>query len=92
MTHREIYANLIYDNITQVESLEREIKLWEETLKKRVFDMKWMPKIQVVIDSIENEIKSTLEECQYYLKRIGELRDAVTCQPEPAKDEANTSV
>ena len=74
----EAYQDFIAENLDHVNRLTEEAKRWKVIYQKRVFDIQWITPIKEIIDSLHNDIKKNIEECQYYIKRIEEIKYAET--------------
>jgi len=83
------YQDFILKNIEYIEYLRAEIKYWEEILKKRIFDDDWPKSIREIIKAFKQDITKNLEECQYYLKRIEEMRHDQVNSGQPGSDKGS---
>ena len=92
MTETEqMYVAFIFENLDNVEVIQKDIEQWEVIYKKRVFDKKWPQHIQEIVDLLRTEIKQELEQCRYYVKRIKEVRNEQFSTPQPGQDQSNAS-
>lgn len=72
----DLYIGFIAEDLEYVEELHKEILHWQEVYKKRVFELKWAGSVKEILGLIKYDIKRNLEECQYYLTRIEEIKNA----------------
>lgn len=76
-----VYAGWIEENLEYVEKLKIEVEYWQKILKKRVFDGTWPQSIKAVITALQYQIVRQIEDCHYYIQRIGEEKNAEPCKP-----------
>ena len=92
MTETEqMYATFIFENLDNVEIIQKDVEYWEAIYKKRVFDKKWPQHIQDVVNLLRLEIKQELDQCRYYVKRINEVRNEQSSTPQPGQDQSDAS-
>ena len=90
MTETEqMYATFIFENLDNVEIIQKDVEYWEAIYKKRVFDKKWPQHIQDVVNLLRLEIKQELDQCRYYVKRINEVRNEQSSTPQPGQDKSD---
>ena len=76
-TYLEGYLSWLSENMDQIENLKKELRYWNAIYSKRIFDLSWAKPIQEILDLLKQEIKKQIEECQYYLKRVKEVKDEI---------------
>lgn len=69
------YQKFIEENLDYIEYLHKEIKHWNSIKQKRALEAKWTESLQEIVDNIKILIKKNMDECQYYLKRIEEIKN-----------------
>lgn len=86
-----MYIKWIGENLDEIEGLRTEVEYWQTVYKKRAFDETWPSDIKEIIEGIKIGVKKNIEECQYYLKRIEEMKNDKISMSQSIENEANAS-
>lgn len=86
---KEAYMEFIKENIDEIDRLQEEISYWQKIYSHRIFDKDWPKSIKEIINMLKMQIKEELEECQYYMTRIKEIKDDKAGMRQPLENEGN---